>query len=125
MSSNPLYRRPLLTAVLSSGLLFATATVLALPETEPEEQNHSQADKQKAGSDQPVSDTWITTKVKADLLATEDVSGLDIKVDTVNGVVTLSGRVDSQAQITKAVSVARAIKGVSKVDSTGLKVGKP
>jgi len=39
--------------------------------------------------------------------------------------VALSGRVDSQAQIDKAVSVTRAIKGVNKVDSKGLKVGKP
>lgn len=117
--------RTLLTTALASGLLFTTATVLALPETEPEEQNRAQADKSKGESEQPASDTWITTKVKADLLATEDVSGLDIKVDTVNGVVTLSGRVDSQAQIDKAVSVTRAIKGVSKVDSKGLKVGKP
>lgn len=117
--------RALLTTALASGLLFTTAAVLALPETEPEEQNRAQADKSKGESEQPASDTWITTKVKADLLATEDVSGLDIKVDTVNGVVTLSGRVDSQAQIDKAVSVTRAIKGVSKVDSKSLKVGKP
>ena len=117
--------RTLLTAVLGSGLLFATATVLAMPETEPEEQNRAQADKSKGESEQPASDTWITTKVKADLLATEDVSGLDIKVDTVNGVVTLSGRVDKQAQIDKAVAITRAIKGVNKVDSKGLKVGKP
>lgn len=117
--------RTLLKAALSSGLLLATATALAYPETEPEEQNRTQADKNKGGSEQPASDTWITTKVKADLLATEDVSGLDIKVETVNGVVTLSGRVDSQAQIDKAVSVTRAIKGVGKVDSKGLKVGKP
>lgn len=117
--------RTLLTAALGSGLLFAAATVLAMPETEPEEQNRAQADKSKGESEQPASDTWITTKVKADLLATEDVSGLDIKVDTVNGVVTLSGRVDSQAQIDKAVAITRAIKGVNKVDSKGLKVGKP
>lgn len=117
--------RTLLTAALGGGLMFATATVLAFPENEPEEQNRAQADKSKGDSEQPASDTWITTKVKADLLATEDVSGLDIKVETVNGVVSLSGRVDSQAQIDKAVSITRAIKGVNKVDSKGLKVGKP
>ncbi len=115
--------RSLLAASLSAGLALMSAQAFALPDTkpEPEEQNRSDADK-KANSDQPVNDTWITTKVKADLLATEDVSGLDIKVETVNGVVTLSGNVDSKAQADKAVSVARAIKGVSKVDSSGLKV---
>lgn len=116
--------KSLLTTALSAGLLFASATVLALPETEPEEQNRAQADKAKAESDQPVNDTWITTKVKADLLATEDVSGTDIKVETKNGVVMLSGAVESQAQIDKAKAVAKGIKGVTKVDATGLKVGK-
>src|SRR5690606_25957226 len=42
-------------------------------------------------SDQPVDDTWITTKVKSSLLAESEVSGLDINVDTLNGVVTLRG----------------------------------
>lgn len=66
---------------------------------------------------QPGSDTWITTKVKADLLATKDISGLEIKVETVNGVVSLSGDVDTQAEADKAVAVARGIKGVNRVDN--------
>jgi hyperosmotically inducible protein len=73
-------------------------------------------------SAEPVTDTWITTKVKADLLATKDVSGVDIKVDTANGVVMLSGAVDNQAQIDKASSVARMIDGVKSVDTSGLTV---
>lgn len=114
--------RPLLWLALSSALLVSSTAALA-QQVEPEERERSQADK-KPGSDQPVSDTWVTTKVKADLLATEDVSGLDISVETVNGVVSLRGKVDTQAQFDKAVAVARAIKGVGKVDSSGLKVGK-
>ena len=73
-------------------------------------------------SEQPGTDTWITTKVKADLLATENVSGLDIKVETVDGVVTLMGAVTSQAQKDKAVEVARQIKGVKRVEASGLKL---
>ena len=75
----------------------------------------------KAESEQPVTDTWITTKVKADLLATKDVSGSEIKVETKNGVVTLSGTVATQAEVDKAVASAKAIKGVMRVDSSGLK----
>lgn len=121
----PVISRSLLALALSAGMGFVAAQAVAMPDTrpEPEEQNRSDADR-KSDSDQPVSDTWITTKVKADLLATEDVSGLDIKVETVNGVVTLSGQVDTQAQADKAVAVTRAIKGVGKVDSSGLTVGK-
>lgn len=61
--------------------------------------------------------------MKADLLATKDVSGTEIKVETVNGTVKLSGRVPSQAQKEKAVEVATKIKGVVSVDSSGLTVG--
>ena len=74
-------------------------------------------------SDQPVDDTWITTKVKSSLLADSGVSGLDIKVETVNGVVTLSGEVDQQAQIEHATRIARGIEGVADVRTTGLVVG--
>lgn len=75
-------------------------------------------------SNQPVSDTWITTKVKTELLAAKDVSGLKIDVDTLNGVVSLSGKVDSQAQVAKAKEVAKNVQGVRSVDAKGLMVAK-
>ena len=106
----------LLAATFATALLFSAGHVLAdNPSNEPEE--NAQND-----SSQPVTDTWITTKVKADLLATENVSGLDIKVETVDGVVTLTGAVTSQAQKDKAVEVARQIKGVKRVEAGGLKL---
>ena len=74
-------------------------------------------------SDQPGSDAWITTKVKSSLLADTDVAGLNIDVDTVNGVVTMSGRVDQQSQIEEATRIARDIEGVTDVQTTGLVVG--
>jgi hyperosmotically inducible periplasmic protein len=68
------------------------------------------------------SDTWITTKVKTDLLATKDVSGTDVKVETKDGVVSLTGNVATQAEADRAKQVASQIKGVVRVDSQ-LKVG--
>ena len=73
-------------------------------------------------SETPVTDTWITTKVKADLLVTEEVKGLDINVSTTNGVVTLAGVLDSKAQHDKAIAVAKAIKGVKSVETKALKL---
>lgn len=73
-------------------------------------------------SDQPVDDTWITTKVKSSLLADNDVAGLDIEVETLNGVVTLSGQVDEQAQIDHATRIARDIEGVTNVQTAALTV---
>ncbi len=109
-----LHSRSLFAAALSTALLFSASNVMAAnPPNEPEE--NAQND-----SSQPVTDTWITTKVKADLLATENVSGLDIKVETVDGVVTLSGAVASKAQKDKAIAVAKQIKGVKSVEASGL-----
>ena len=110
-----LHTRSLLAASLSVVLLFSASHAMAAdnPPNEPEE--NAQND-----SNQPVTDTWITTKVKADLLATENVSGLDIKVETVDGVVTLSGAVANKAQKDKAIAVAKQIKGVKSVEASGL-----
>ena len=72
-------------------------------------------------SDQPISDTWITTKVKSELATTKDVSSMKISVDTVDGVVFLTGVVDNAASAERAAAAAKTVKGVKKVDSTGLK----
>lgn len=71
-------------------------------------------------SEQPGTDTWITTKVKSSLLADSDVAGLDINVETVNGVVTLTGQVEQATQVTEATRIAREIEGVTDVVTTNL-----
>lgn len=72
-------------------------------------------------SEQPVSDTWITTKVKTELATTDNVSSMDISVTTVNGVVTLTGVLESQAEVDRAVAAVRGVEGVTRVDSSGLR----
>jgi hyperosmotically inducible periplasmic protein len=68
-------------------------------------------------SEQPVADTVITTKVKAELARDDATKARDINVTTVDGVVTLSGAVDSSAEKKKAEKDARNIKGVMSVDN--------
>ncbi len=68
------------------------------------------------------SDTWITTKVKADLVTEKGIPGTDIKVETNKGVVSLSSTTavtDSQKDV--AVAIAKKIKGVKAVSADGLK----
>lgn len=72
-------------------------------------------------SDQPVTDTWITTKVKTELATTDGVKSMDIEVKTVDGVVTLTGVQPTDIAVRKAVAAARSIKGVKEVDASGLK----
>ncbi|MNU59465.1 BON domain-containing protein [Pseudomonas sp. MAG733B] len=68
------------------------------------------------------SDTWITTKVKADLVTEKGIPGTDIKVETNKGVVSLSSTTAvTDAQKTTAVAIAKKIKGVKAVSADGLK----
>lgn len=74
-----------------------------------------------AKSDQPITDTWITTKVKSELATTDGVKSMDIDVKTVDGQVTLTGVLANDIAVRKAVAAAKSVKGVKNVDSSGLK----
>ena len=60
-------------------------------------------------------DTATTSEIKAKLLADDIVPSRKVKVETTDGVVQLSGTVDSQAQIERAESIAKAVDGVKSV----------
>lgn len=70
-----------------------------------------------------VDDAWITSKVKTQLLADDQVHGTDINVDTKGNVVTLTGTAPTLAARTKAVEIAQGTKGVRSVIATSLIVG--
>lgn len=63
------------------------------------------------------SDSTITTKVKAGLVADPDLKAMDISVDTEQGVVMLGGFVPSKAEADKAMKVAKSVDGVTSVKS--------
>jgi osmotically-inducible protein OsmY len=62
-----------------------------------------------------VNDATITAKVKSNLLWNRTTDGLDIDVDTDEGVVTLTGAVETAAQRDMAVQLARNTSGVREV----------
>ncbi|MFX9518070.1 BON domain-containing protein, partial [Acinetobacter baumannii] len=61
-------------------------------------------------------DITITARVKAALIDHKDIRSTDISVKTENKVVTLSGTVDSSEQHKQALSVAKAVEGVTSVN---------
>ncbi len=67
------------------------------------------------GTGEYFDDTAITAKVKAAVLEEPSLKSAEINVETFKGVVQLSGFVSSQANINKAVEVARAVPGVKSV----------
>ena len=64
------------------------------------------------GTGEYLDDSVITAKVKAAILADPSLKVLEIKVSTFKGRVQLSGFVASQAQINKAIELARSVHGV-------------
>ncbi len=69
-----------------------------------------------------IDDSWITTKVKSQLLADNDVKGLDITVETKENVVMLTGVVPSTKMRDTAIAIARNTKGVRSVNAGKLVV---
>lgn len=112
-------RRPLVPTLIAIAIGAMAALPAAMAQTEPAGSGY---DEDEGKSNQPMGDAWITAKVKTELLAAKDVSGLKIDVDTVDGVVKLSGTVNDQAQADKAKAVAKSVQGVQSVDTSALKV---
>jgi osmotically-inducible protein OsmY len=67
------------------------------------------------GTGEYLDDTVLTTKVKAAIFNEPSLQSAEINVETFKAVVQLSGFVSSQADIDRAVQVARSVPGVSSV----------
>ena len=66
-----------------------------------------------AGAD--TSDAWLTTKAKIALLTTDGVSATAVNVDTVDGKMTIHGKVGTKAEKEKAEETVRHLDGVKDV----------
>jgi osmotically-inducible protein OsmY len=73
------------------------------------------ATQMQESTDKYVDDSVITTKVKAEIFNEVSLKTLQINVKTYNGVVQLSGFVDSAQSVTKAGEIAGRVEGVKKV----------
>ena len=65
-----------------------------------------------------VDDSVITTKVKSLLAADDFLKSFEIGVETRKGVVQLSGFVDSQKAVNRAVEITRSVGGVRSVKNS-------
>lgn len=97
------------------GLTFAAASLLAAGCSNREEQAPAATAKTTVGTE--IDDTVVTTKVKSALLADADIKSFDLKVETRKGAVQLSGFVESQGQVERAIAAARAVEGVTSVEN--------
>ena len=70
-----------------------------------------------------MSDSWITTKVKAEILANSVSKAFKVGVKTKRGSVTLTGKLPSQDAVDLVKMIAEKVKGVKGVNVSGLVVG--
>lgn len=71
-----------------------------------------------------IDDASITTKVKMKLLGNKATSALNTKVETMDGVVTLTGKATSAAEKELATQLAEQVKGVKNVNNE-MKIEEP
>lgn len=74
-------------------------------------------------AERAVSDSWITTKVKAEILANSVSKAFKVGVKTKRGMVSLKGKLPSQDAIDLVKMIAEKVKGVKSVDVSGLVIG--
>lgn len=75
------------------------------------------ASQENRSAGETIDDQVILTSIKSKLLADPDVSGLNINVDVMKGVVELRGYVSTRDEIERAVTIAQNTRGVQRVDS--------
>jgi hyperosmotically inducible protein len=109
-------------AIATAAALTLTMAGAALAQTTTTQAPMTLAAGEMTKAKETTSDTWITTKVKSDLVTEKGIPGTDIKVETNKGVVSLSSTVAiTEAQKTTAVAITKKIKGVKAVSADGLK----
>lgn len=106
-------KRNLITAAVASAILgtFAIAPAMADDNASSTEATSGRT----AG--EAMDDAAIVAKVKAAMLSSSQVEGLDVNVDSRNGIVTLSGSADSMAERSQAEQIAKSADGVKGVDN--------
>lgn len=62
-------------------------------------------------------DIWIRTQVATSLLADKYIKDVNYTVDTVNGVVYLTGVGQDQAEVDRAIQIAKTVDGVKRVEN--------
>ena len=96
-------------------LLFALACTRNENANRPNANSTANANSTKAGAAR--NDSWVATKTKLALMASSPTSGYETDVDAKEGVVTLTGKVDTNEARNEAEQVARKVDGVRNVNN--------
>ena len=108
--------RPLAASLVAAALLFTVHLAQAAPDAPASAP--TTADK----TERVMSDSWITTKVKSEILANSVSRAFKVRVKTKYGVVHLRGKLPNQEAIDLVKITAEKVQGVKSVDVTGLSI---
>lgn len=115
------YARVLRSALAVTVLMAGVAVVHAATATA-EVSTTDKVEKMEKKAEKAVSDSWITTKVKSEILANSASKALKVSVTTKGGVVMLKGKLPTQDAADLVKEIAEKVKGVQSVDVSGLTV---
>jgi hyperosmotically inducible protein len=109
-------------SILTGAALLAAAAFAGAPALAAEDKDsgvmHKAADKAKETTREAkteVTDSWVTSKAKIALFSDSRVKGRQIKVETMKGMVTLRGKVDSEDAKSAAGEVVKGVEHVKGV----------
>ena len=108
-------RRPVSWLSLSLTALMVALLSACTKAPEPQPQVVAPAATTTVGTE--IDDSVITTKIRSALLTDPDVKSFDIQTETRKGEVQLSGFVDNESQVERALVIARAVEGVKSVSN--------
>ena len=121
MHNHPMIRRSMIAAALTLAFAAVPLSQAVAAQSSEAAAQASQASENRTVPDK-AADAWITTKVKTEFGTTKGVTATDINVTTNDGVVTLTGNVNSASEKINAVRVAQGVKGVKSVDASALAI---
>ncbi len=104
-------------SILSASLLGANMALAASDATT------TAPSKAASSAERVVTDSWITTKVKSEILANSLSKAFKVSVKTKSGAVSLKGKLPTQDAIDLVKMISEKVKGVKSVDVSGLVIG--
>src|SRR6202162_3736754 len=100
-------------------LVFTSVAIVAAPTYVMAQSTTDKMEQKARGAAQDaktgISDSWLTAKTKIALFGDDRIKGGQVSVETVNGVASLRGKVDSDDAKAAAASVAQAVEHVKSV----------
>lgn len=113
---------PRYTAYIRSAIVLAALATSALAVNAATNDTPSAPEKAASKAEAAVSDSWITTKVKSEILANSVSKAFKVSVKTKHGTVWLKGKLPTQDAVDLVKMIAEKVKGVQSVDTSGLAI---